>query len=611
MDYFGKTPVDLIRDSLDQCTAIPGNTKCTRRQGIERVDLEARYQSLGMEQRSHRTLDLLRSTRTEFGSEYDGIPPKRYSSGEVEVILMSVVVNRCINQTDRDFGLLLQKAQHPAELDDEFDWRYLTGIAIVPSAGVFYSLLRKHPTTKQLIAMPLSWLRMKRNVVLKRNANGTGDGILPPIFAKGGYVKGVAHDQIYNMWMKMRDIQIPDVENINCIQLPLGENTHFLPDYYVNNVGDGEFVGDENARKARYEMEVEESKTMGKGKRQYLKGALYNSLPQDCLILDVKRDRNIITNFDLTIGIQRRGKDMDKKNRDTGDKRKGKVSIQEESTVEIRYEDPTESYDLDDLQQLCQHATELCNQQVRKSGDLGNMYAFGQRFDEYHKVLTQFASNKKVRGVTRNSDLLGLLATTSEGVLKQTTRHLPSVTRLLQDAEREVGIPQCPTMGGPGRERFLSNTLFISEDLANAVHQDVNDGCKCICIWRETHDGWAQNWYFVLPDVVVQYPFTLENGEVVMKTYQGIAVRLYDGIMISWDGRIVRHGTTVTRPVPKSKEGRANHTYGCVYVAKQSVIDFWNNKNKDDKNREGKHDKKGDSDEKENESKRNKRRKDC
>ena len=96
-----------------------------------------------------------------------------------------------------------------------------------------------------------------------------------------------------------------------------------------------------------------------------------------------------------------------------------------------------------------------------------------------------------------------------------------------------------------------------------------------------------------------------------MKTYQGIAVRLYDGIMISWDGRIVRHGTTVTRPVPKSKEGRANHTYGCVYVAKQSVIDFWNNKNKDDKNREGKHDKKGDSDEKENESKRNKRRKDC
>ena len=62
MDYFGKTPVDLIRDSLDQCTAIPGNTKCTRRQGIERVDLEARYQSLGMEQRSHRTLDLLRST---------------------------------------------------------------------------------------------------------------------------------------------------------------------------------------------------------------------------------------------------------------------------------------------------------------------------------------------------------------------------------------------------------------------------------------------------------------------------------------------------------------------------------------------------------------------
>lgn len=85
--------------------------------------------------------------------------------------------------------------------------------------------------------------------------------------------------------------------------------------------------------------------------------------------------------------------------------------------------------------------------------------------------------------------------------------------------------------------------------------------------------GWARNWYFILPDILVRYPkWDEEKGVFVMKTFQGIAIKLYDGVIVSWDARVIRHGTTVTEPVPSGKLG-VNHTYGCVFVAKRNVMD--------------------------------------
>ena len=52
----------------------------------------------------------------------------------------------------------------------------------------------------------------------------------------------------------------------------------------------------------------------------------------------------------------------------------------------------------------------------------------------------------------------------------------------------------------------------------------------------------------------------------MLKSFVGIAIKLYDGIIISWDGRVIRHGTTLTRVM------KDNHTYGCVFVAKKGVM---------------------------------------
>ena len=42
-------------------------------------------------------------------------------------------------------------------------------------------------------------------------------------------------------------------------------------------------------------------------------------------------------------------------------------------------------------------------------------------------------------------------------------------------------------------------------------------------------------WYFVLPDVPVYV-----NG----KRYEGVAIRLREGVAIEWNGRMLRHGST-------------------------------------------------------------------
>ncbi len=48
----------------------------------------------------------------------------------------------------------------------------------------------------------------------------------------------------------------------------------------------------------------------------------------------------------------------------------------------------------------------------------------------------------------------------------------------------------------------------------------------------------TKEWYFVLPNV-----FGKKNGSG--KTYNGMAIRLTHGVLISWDGRLIRHCTSM------------------------------------------------------------------
>lgn len=69
------------------------------------------------------------------------------------------------------------------------------------------------------------------------------------------------------------------------------------------------------------------------------------------------------------------------------------------------------------------------------------------------------------------------------------------------------------------------------------------------------------NWYFVLPNV---YGKKSPNG----CTYNGVAIKLTHGTLISWDGRLIRHCTSVMQRM------QGGHVYGTFFGAKSAVVHY-------------------------------------
>jgi hypothetical protein len=111
---------------------------------------------------------------------------------------------------------------------------------------------------------------------------------------------------------------------------------------------------------------------------------------------------------------------------------------------------------------------------------------------------------------------------------------------LLQHLEQEANRTPVADMGGC---ESPSCSMAISSNLGNASHYDVADGSIGYSIWVELTPNKASNWYFILPNVMIK-----RDG----KTYNGVAIKLFHDICIAWDGRIIRHGTSVTKTNDKN-----------------------------------------------------------
>ena len=112
-----------------------------------------------------------------------------------------------------------------------------------------------------------------------------------------------------------------------------------------------------------------------------------------------------------------------------------------------------------------------------------------------------------------------------------------------------------PYLGG---ELGLSSSIAVSMDLQNSSHYDVNDASVGVVAFAETKIGCATNWYFVFPNVLIRY----QN-----KTYSGLCIKLRHGRMILFDGRVLRHCTSV-HSVTDSNE----HTLGWFWAASKKAI---------------------------------------
>jgi hypothetical protein len=113
----------------------------------------------------------------------------------------------------------------------------------------------------------------------------------------------------------------------------------------------------------------------------------------------------------------------------------------------------------------------------------------------------------------------------------------------------------------------------MSCNLGNSSHFDVHDASQGFSVWTEEHQGVAKNWYFIMPNV--------HGRKFDGSTFAGVAVKLRHGTAISWDGRVVRHCTSITMPDGidggspldgKRKRDFANHVYGTFTAAKERIV---------------------------------------
>jgi hypothetical protein len=121
--------------------------------------------------------------------------------------------------------------------------------------------------------------------------------------------------------------------------------------------------------------------------------------------------------------------------------------------------------------------------------------------------------------------------------------------------------------------RRVGYTVDMSVNLGNSSHFDVNDASQAYSAWMEEMQDWGENWCFVMPNVKGERP----DGT----KYHGLVIKLGHGIAISWDGRVVRHCTSVSCPdgmdagyvgVGKDSPSFVNHLYGVFTCAKEKIV---------------------------------------
>jgi hypothetical protein len=151
----------------------------------------------------------------------------------------------------------------------------------------------------------------------------------------------------------------------------------------------------------------------------------------------------------------------------------------------------------------------------------------------------------------------------------------PDVLAVIQDIEGDTGLQPVACMVDEGIEYCVAFSIDKAVDLGNASHYNVGDVLQGFSVWTEEVPGLAANWFFLMPNVC-----GMNNGI----PFNGVAIKLYHGTSICWDGRVIRHCTSMTFPDGINTEfgGGAqptlNHVYGTFSALKRGLLtqdDAW------------------------------------
>ena len=139
---------------------------------------------------------------------------------------------------------------------------------------------------------------------------------------------------------------------------------------------------------------------------------------------------------------------------------------------------------------------------------------------------------------------------------------LPMVLEPMRAIERSVNVYPPKTMGYTDG---ITATCDFSVNLGNASHYDPGDVGPGVSIWAEKIDGRSSNWYFVMPNFL---PSKVRGATSSLKVrnQSGVSIKLSNGVCILWNGRVIRHCTSITNV------GDKNATFGVFFAPKEKII---------------------------------------
>ena len=209
---------------------------------------------------------------------------------------------------------------------------------------------------------------------------------------------------------------------------------------------------------------------------------------------------------------------------------------------------------------------------ARKESE-GLMWGYGHRsmtetFVTVRSRPREVASDSSYLNMQKIRELTKVVATDTATNMKH--RHFKSTLDAIRASERQRAgdddkntlrfTTPCDSLGG---SRGISCKFLGSMNYGNEFHYDADDLSRTFAHWIERYPGTAKNWYLVFPNMIVY-----ENGV----EYHGLRIELCDGAVVEWDGRVMKHCTTVTeRGV--TKDGKTNDVFAVAFVASRTKVD--------------------------------------
>lgn len=525
------------------------------------------------------------------------------NSGDVsaflnEFFVMDVVLNRSVfpamvvHQSNGKKGktavdadvVVMPLAYDGNDLDDVNDYKYRTMIMFLPQCGVFYCAReRRHGDVgllNSLIPLDMSWLR------LQRSDTADNDGSASYSFGRGGYVKRFWREcsplsactgvgRTVSAWrismgrmggggtprLLWRASQCHDRDGpIMAPDVFFGEDTSAWPHEY---------------RMLEYNERLATANSARVHGRHYANGCHHYKIPDTCWVINP--ENAVYHCLDLLVDVATVG-----------------LCAHRQSVVMIRnfLEMETKSDGDDDLDEgihncgdredvlakITEHNALLCRQAptggARARGDdVGTMHTIGTRVELDNVNVSPYKANALVSKQCLQNLVVGLW--------KVGSYCFPHVLSVIRDVEADSGIialspeggvvASSPINGNITQGCRVGNTIDMSVNLGNSSHYDVHDASQGFSVWTEEIRGLGSNWFFVMPNLHGNGP----DG----KAFYGIAIKLGYGIAISWDGRVIRHATSISHPdgpngmrVGNVGYGGRNHLFGTFTAAKERVI---------------------------------------